>query len=157
MVEARVTVRVQADDFDVATETERLGTGFGAVASFVGLCRDEDGQLDALELEHYPGMAEAQIEVVAREAAERWQVGAVTVIHRFGRIRPDERIVLVLAASRHRDAAFDAVRFVMDYLKTDAPFWKKEWLVGGGEGEWVSAKESDDRSRDRWGDPPARR
>ena len=147
----RITVRVQAEDFDVARETEALGTGFGAVASFTGLCRDEGGRLEALELEHYPGMAEARIEEVAARAAERWPVDALTIIHRFGRIRPNERIVLVLAASRHRDAAFEATRYVMDYLKTDAPFWKKEWLTGGAEGEWVAASQSDDRSRDRWG------
>ena len=105
----RITVRVQAHDFDPAAETDALVPGFGAVASFTGHCRDEGGRLEALEIEHYPGMAEASIETVAREAASRFGAGAVTVIHRHGRIRPDERIVLVLAASRHRDAAFDAV------------------------------------------------
>ena len=146
-----IRVRVQEADFDVAAEIAALnGNGVGAVATFTGLCRDEDGRLEALELEHYPGMAEAQIEGVANEAARRWPLHALTVVHRHGRIPSGGNIVLVAAASRHRDAAFDAARFVMDYLKTDAPFWKKEWLRGGGEGRWVSARDTDDDARARW-------
>ena len=145
-------ILVQAQDFDLGAEIDRMsGDGAtGAVATFTGYCRDEDGRLDALELEHYPGMAEAQIEAVANAAADRFPLAALTIIHRHGRIRPGERIVAVLASSRHRDAAFDAARFVMDYLKTDAPFWKKEWLRGGAEGRWVPAKGEDDAARSRW-------
>ena len=150
---ARIDVRVQPHDFDIAAELAALSAGpnVGALATFTGLCRDEDGRLEALELEHYPGMAEEAIGRVAADAAERWPLDALTVVHRHGRIRPGGNIVLVAAASRHRDAAFEAARFVMDYLKTDAPFWKKEWLKGGGEGEWVNAKEGDDAARARWG------
>ena len=147
----RIDVRVQADDFDIAAEMAAIhGADVGAVATFTGLCRDEGGRLEALELEHYPGMAEAAITATAEAAAGRWPLHALTVIHRHGRIRPGGNIVLVAAASRHRDAAFEAARFVMDYLKTDAPFWKKEWLAGGGEGEWVDARDADDAARERW-------
>ena len=147
----RVDVRVQAEDFDLAAETTAIqAAGVGAVATFTGLCRDEGGRLEALELEHYPGMAEEAIAATARAATERWPLHALTVIHRHGRIAPGGNIVLVVAASRHRDAAFEAARFVMDYLKTDAPFWKKEWLTGGEQGEWVSARDTDDTARERW-------
>ena len=120
-------VRVQAEDFDLAAETARLVGGrsdVGAVVTFTGLCRNEGGRLAALELEHYPGMAEAEIIRICRIAIERWPVTGLTAIHRFGRIAPGGNIVLVLAASAHRQAAFDAANFVMDYLKTSAPFWK---------------------------------
>ena len=147
-----VDIRVQAEDFDLSAETAALGANanVGAVATFTGLCRDEDGRLEALELEHYPGMAEAAIGDVAKRAAERWPLHHLTVVHRHGRIAPGSNIVLVIATSRHRDAAFDAARFVMDYLKTDAPFWKKEWPKDGRPGEWVSAREADDDARERW-------
>ena len=150
----RIDVRVQADDFEVGAEMAALaGNGdTGAVATFLGCVRDESGRLEALELEHYPGMAEAQIGDVATAAAERWPLDALTIVHRHGRIAPGGRIVWVAASSRHRDAAFDAVRYVMDYLKTDAPFWKKEWLRGGEDGGWVEAKATDDATRDRWSD-----
>jgi molybdopterin synthase catalytic subunit len=146
-------VRVQAEDFDIAAETERLAGGrrdVGAVVAFTGLCRDEGGRLAALELEHYPGMAEAEIMRICRLAAARWPVAGITAIHRFGRIAPGENIVLVLAASPHRHAAFDAANYVMDYLKTSAPFWKKEHFVDGTEGGWVSAKEADNDAFGRW-------
>lgn len=150
---AQVHVRIQAEDFDVAAEVERLVAGradIGAVVTFTGLCRDEDGRLAALELEHYPGMAEAEIGRIAREACARWPVDGLVAIHRHGRIAPGGNIVLVAAASRHRRAAFEAAEFLMDYLKTRAPFWKKEHLKDGGSGQWVDARESDTRDADRW-------
>ena len=150
---APVIVRVQTDDFDAAAETARLtegGASAGAVVAFTGLCRDEGGRLAALELEHYPGMAEAEIARICRRAAERFSLLGVTAIHRVGRIAPGGNIVLVIAAAPHRHAAFDGASFVMDYLKTSAPFWKKEHFADGGTGGWVDAKESDDRAREKW-------
>ncbi|MCB1489230.1 MAG: molybdenum cofactor biosynthesis protein MoaE [Bauldia sp.] len=147
-----IEVRVQAGDFDVAAECEklsRLSTNVGAIVTFTGLCRDEDGRLQALELEHYPGMAEAEIARIAKEAADRWPLIGLTIIHRFGRIRPGENIVLVVAASVHRQAAFSAADFLMDFLKTRAPFWKKEHL-SDAEGGWVEAKKDDDQAVRRW-------
>jgi molybdopterin synthase catalytic subunit len=146
-------VRIQAADFDVATETELLTQGradVGAVVTFTGLCRDEAGSLAALELEHYPGMAEAEITRIAEEALQRWPLAGITAIHRFGRIKPGENIVLVVAASKHRQAAFEAASFLMDYLKSRAPFWKKEHRIDGSEGGWVDAKESDEAAAARW-------
>ncbi|MBN9241510.1 MAG: molybdenum cofactor biosynthesis protein MoaE [Mesorhizobium sp.] len=149
----RPVVRIQADDFDTASEIAALTTGrsdIGAVVTFSGLCRDEAGRLAALELEHYPGMAEAEIGRIAAEAAERWPLQGVTVIHRYGRIKPGDNIVLVVTASTHRQAAFEAASFLMDYLKSRAPFWKKEHGVDGSEGGWVDAKEADDEAAARW-------
>ncbi|MBH0238504.1 molybdenum cofactor biosynthesis protein MoaE [Methylobrevis albus] len=149
----RRSVRVQAEDFDTAAEIEAAGAGrtdVGAVASFSGLCRDEAGTLAALELEHYPGMAEAEIDRVVDAALARWPLLAVTVIHRFGRIRPGERIVLVVTASAHRAAAIEAADFLMDFLKTQAPFWKKEHRTDGTDGGWVAAKDADDARAARW-------
>ena len=146
-------VRIQADDFDIAEEIARLAEGradIGAVVTFSGLCRDEAGTLAALELEHYPGMAEAEILRIAMEAAERWPLLGLTAIHRHGKIPPGENIVLVVAASVHRRAAFEAAEFLMDYLKSRAPFWKKEHLRDGSTGNWVDAKEADDRAAERW-------
>ena len=146
-------VRIQAGDFDVAAEIALISAGkadVGAVVTFTGLCRDEAGTLAALELEHYPGMAEAEITRIAQEALERWPLAGITAIHRFGKITPGENIVLVVTASRHRQAAFDAANFLMDYLKSRAPFWKKEHLVDGSEGSWVDAKDSDDAAAARW-------
>lgn len=148
-----ITVRVGPEDFDVAAETARLTAGradIGAVVAFTGLCRNEDGRLSGLELEHYPGMAEAEISRICGEAVARFSLTAVTAIHRVGRIAPGENIVLVLAAAPHRHAAFDGASFVMDYLKTSAPFWKKEHFTDGSAGGWVEAKDSDDRARDKW-------
>ncbi len=147
-------IRVQAAPFDAAAESAALTQGrrdVGAVVTFTGLCRDEAGTLDALEIEHYPGMAEAEIASVVAEAERRWPLLGVTAIHRFGRIAPGEPIVLVVTASRHRDAAFQAASFLMDYMKTRAPFWKKEHRASGAAGDWVAAKGSDDAAAERWG------
>jgi len=149
-------VRVQREDFDVAAEIAVLAKGradVGAVVTFSGLCRDEAGTLSALELEHYPGMAEAEIGRIAAEAVERWPLQGLTVIHRFGKITPGENIVLVVAASAHRHAAFEAANFLMDYLKSRAPFWKKEHRADGSVGGWVEAKETDDEAAGRWKTP----
>jgi molybdopterin synthase catalytic subunit len=148
------TVRIQPEDFSVADEVAALSRGradVGAVVTFTGLCRDEGGRLAALELDHYPGMAEAEVLRVAEEAARRWPLDGVTVIHRFGHIRPGENIVLVATASSHRRAAFEAASFLMDFLKTRAPFWKREHLADGTVGEWVEAKGEDDAAAERWG------
>lgn len=152
MVRIVPVVRVQREDFDLAAEAARLAAvdGVGAVATFTGICRNEEGRLAALELEHYPGMAEAEIGRIAAEAAKRWPILALTVIHRVGVIRPGDNIVLVGAASTHREAAFAAAEFLMDYLKSRAPFWKKEHLADGSQGGWVEARESDDVALERW-------
>ncbi len=142
------------EDFDASTEVAALTAGrmdVGAVVTFAGLCRDEAGRLAALELEHYPGMAEEEIARVAAEAEQRWPLMGVTAIHRFGKIKPGENIVLVVTASAHRQAAFEAAEFLMDYLKTRAPFWKKEHNKDGTSGEWVEAKDADDKAMERWG------
>ena len=134
------TIRVQTEDFDAAAETLALTEGrtdVGAVASFIGLVRGEGERLSALELEHYSGMAEDQLAAIANKASESWPIDGLTVVHRHGTIPVGGQIVLVIAASRHRDAAFDAARFVMDYLKTDAPFWKKEHASDGTATNWV--------------------
>ena len=145
-------VRIQAEDFDVAAEIETVSKAgdVGAVVTFSGICRDEAGTLTALELEHYPVMAEAEIMRIARQAAERWPLAGLTAIHRYGKIRPGENIVLVVAASKHRRAAFDAASFLMDYLKSRAPFWKKEHRSDGSEGGWVDAKDTDEEAAARW-------
>ena len=146
-------IRVQAEPFDAGAESDALTRGrrdIGAVVTFTGLCRDEAGTLEALEIEHYPGMAEAEIAAVVAEAERRWPLMGVTAIHRFGRIAPGEPIVLVVTASRHRDAAFQAASFLMDYMKTRAPFWKKEHRMGGAAGDWVAAKATDDEAAERW-------
>lgn len=148
-----VTVRVQRGDFDLATEVQALSAGrhdIGAVVTFSGLCRDEAGMLSALELEHYPGMAEAEITRICDEAVSRFDLQAATAIHRYGKIAPGDNIVLVITASPHRQAAFDGANFIMDFLKTAAPFWKKEHDRDGTAGNWVSAKDEDDSARDRW-------
>ncbi|WP_113338828.1 molybdopterin synthase catalytic subunit [Rhizobium cremeum] len=146
-------IRVQAEDFDGAAETRAITGGrrdIGALVSFIGLCRDEGGSLSALELEHYPGMAEAEMRRIALEAIERFHLQALTAIHRFGRIEAGAQIVLVIAAAPHRQAAFDGASFMMDYLKTSAPFWKKEHMLDGVSGQWVAARDADDRARDKW-------
>ena len=147
------TIRVQSAPFDVAAESESLTRGrtdIGALVSFVGLCRDEAGTLSALELEHYPGMAEAELERIALEAESRWPLLGATIVHRVGRIAPGEPIVLVLTASAHRAAAFAAAEFLMDFLKSRAPFWKKEHRADGGAGGWVAAKDADEAALERW-------
>ncbi|WP_296715147.1 molybdenum cofactor biosynthesis protein MoaE [Rhodoblastus sp.] len=146
-------IRVQSENFDAAAESAALTEGrrdIGAIASFIGLCRDEAGTLEALELEYYPGMAEEEIARIADEAERRWPLLGVTVIHRHGRIRPGEQIVLVLCASAHRAAAFSAAEFLMDFLKSRAPFWKKEHRADGTQGEWVAAKDADEAALERW-------
>jgi len=147
------TIRVQLADFDAAAEAEALTRGradIGAVVSFVGLCRDEGGKLAALEIEHYAGMAEAEIARVAAEAEARWPLAGVTIVHRYGTIAPGGRIVLVVTASTHRGAAFAAAEFLMDYLKTRAPFWKRARRANGALEDWVEAKSSDSDAAERW-------
>jgi molybdopterin synthase catalytic subunit len=147
------TIRVQREDFDLQAEVDKLTKGkpgIGAVVTFSGLCRDEGGTLGALELEHYPGMAEAEISRIATLAIERFDLLGLTAIHRYGRIVPRENIVLVIAAAPHRQAAFDGANFVMDYLKTSAPFWKKEHGRDGKAGDWVSARDADDAALAKW-------
>ncbi|MBM2576162.1 molybdenum cofactor biosynthesis protein MoaE [Jannaschia sp. Os4] len=142
-------VSVQAHDFDLAAEAARLeATGAGAVVTFTGLVRDVAGGLRHMELEHYPGMTEKALAAIAAEAAERWPLDAVTVIHRHGRLAPGARIMMVATASRHRAAAFQAADFLMDYLKSRAPFWKRE-VTGQGAG-WVAATDEDEAALDRW-------
>src|SRR5271157_4003596 len=147
-------VRVQREDFDAGAEAAALAGGrkdVGALVTFVGYCRDEGGRLAALELEHYPGMAEEQMARVAREAEQRWPLIGVTAIHRYGRIAPGERIVLVAVASAHRGEAFAAAEMLMDFLKTRAPFWKRAVRADGVVEGWVEAKVEDDASAARWG------
>jgi molybdopterin synthase catalytic subunit len=150
------SIRIQREDFDVAVETAALTLGrpdIGAVVAFTGFCRDEGGRLSALELEHYPGMAEAELARILSDAEARWPLCGVTIIHRFGAIRPGEQIVLVLTAASHRRAAFEAAEFLMDYLKTRAPFWKREHLADGRIGPWVEATAKDDEAASRWERP----
>jgi len=147
------TIRIQEADFDVAREIALVSQGradIGAVVSFTGICRgtEESEPIAALRLEHYPGMAEAEIKRHADEAMARWPLQGLTVIHRFGRITPGENIVLVVTASSHRQAAFEAAEFLMDYLKTSAPFWKQEESTRGT--SWIEARDHDDAAAARW-------
>ena len=149
-----MTVRVQRDDFDVGAEIAALTKGntqIGAVTSFVGLVRDMDGAAGsgAMTLEHYPGMTEKMLAAIDDEANARWPLKASLIVHRYGRLAPGDRIVLVVVASPHRAAAFDACHFLIDWLKTRAPFWKLE-ETGTGEARWVEALESDDVAAERW-------
>jgi len=146
-------VSVQQDDFDPGAELAALTDGrtdIGAAVSFVGLVRDIHGgdTVSALTLDHYPGMTERELEKIADEAGNRWKLDGIRIVHRFGRMEPGERIVLVIALSAHRRDAFEACDFVMDFLKTRAPFWKREETQNGE--KWVSAKASDDADADRW-------
>jgi molybdopterin synthase catalytic subunit len=150
------TIRIQQADFDVAQEIAALSKGrtdVGAVVTFSGICRgSENGEpIAALALEHYPGMAEAEIGRHADEALSRWPLQGLTIIHRFGRIAPGENIVLVVTASSHRQAAFEAAEFLMDYLKTNAPFWKREESEKGT--SWIEARDHDDAATARWTKP----
>ena len=150
---APVTIRIQEADFDIAREIAALTQGrkdIGAVVSFSGICRgSENGEpIAALTLEHYPGMAEAEIKRHTDEAMSRWPLSGLTVIHRVGRITPGENIVLVLTASAHRQAAFEAAEFLMDYLKANAPFWKREESAAGT--SWIEARDHDDAAAARW-------
>jgi molybdopterin synthase catalytic subunit len=149
-------VRVQTEDFEAGAEIARLRAAnpkVGAVASFIGVARDiNDGSdVATLTLEHYPGMTERALEDICRRARERWDLIDVLVIHRVGEMRPLDQIVLVVVTSAHRGEAFAACEFVMDYLKTEAPFWKKEVTPQGS--RWVDARESDDAARERWAKP----
>ncbi|WP_068086298.1 molybdenum cofactor biosynthesis protein MoaE [Polycladidibacter stylochi] len=146
-------VRVQEENFNCEEETKSLSANrkdIGAIVSFTGLCRDENQTLAALELEHFPGMAEKQISFYCQQAVERWPLTGLTVIHRFGKIPAGEQIVLVIACSAHRRAAFEAADFLMDFLKTKAPFWKKEHFLDGQTGGWVEAKQEDEEDTKRW-------
>ena len=146
-------IRVQREDFDLASEIKELSAGnhqIGGVCSFIGLVRDiHPGASDqAMTLEHYPGMTEKLLTEIEEEAQSRWPLEASLIIHRFGRLEPGDQIVLVATASRHREAAFEACHFLMDWLKTKAPFWKLE--EANGKGEWVEARESDEEATRKW-------
>ncbi len=146
-------VRVQREDFDAGVEIAQLraaNSAVGAVACFIGVARDRnDGERVAtMTLEHYPGMTESALEDICTKAKSRWNVLDVLIVHRIGELRPTDQIVLVAVTSSHRGDAFDACEFVMDYLKTEAPFWKKESTPAGA--RWVEARDSDDTARSRW-------
>ena len=146
-------IRVQREDFDVGAELAALTsgkTGIGGVTSFVGLVRDiaGDQRVAAMTLEHYPGMTERELQAIEDEARRRWPLDAVLIIHRYGRLEPGERIVLVATASAHREAAFAACHFLIDWLKTKAPFWKLEETPQGE--HWVDAQAGDDAAAKRW-------
>ena len=144
-------IRVQREDFDVGAEMARLGRGkgaVGAVCAFVGVVRDVDGTLGAMTLEHYPGMTERALKTIEAEARERWPLEDILIIHRHGRLRPGDNIVLVATTSSHRKAAFESCEFLIDWLKTKAPFWKHEEGPGGA--RWVEARAADDDAASRW-------
>ncbi len=147
-------VRLQEGDFDITAEISTLvggRTDIGAVVTFTGLVRDmADGEpIVDMTLEHYPGMCEAELERIEAEALKRWQLKGTLIVHRYGKLTPGERIVLVVAMSAHRREAFEAAEFLMDFLKTRAPFWKKE-TAEGGNGQWVDARETDEDAIERW-------
>lgn len=146
-------VRVQREDFDVGAELASLTRGkhdVGGVTSFVGLVRDVHGEtrVGAMMLEHFPGMTEKELQRISAEAHARWPLAATLIVHRHGRLEPGDRIVLCAAASAHRQAAFDACAFLIDFLKTQAPFWKREETAAGE--RWVEARASDDAAAERW-------
>jgi molybdopterin synthase catalytic subunit len=150
-----VTVRVQTEDFDIGAELEKLSSGnhqVGGVASFIGLVRDiapaGSGASSSMTLEHYPGMTEKRLAEIEAEAQRRWPLAASLIIHRYGRLEPGDRIVLVATASSHREAALESCAFLIDWLKTDAPFWKLEEGPAGP--KWVEAKGSDDARKAKW-------
>ena len=153
------TVRIQREDFDVAAEQRLIAQGrgdVGAVVTFTGICRGGEGDdaISAMTLEHYPGMAEQEIARHVEEAEQRWALEGITVIHRHGRLVPGDNIVLVVTASSHRSDAFAAAEFLMDFLKTRAPFWKQEERAN--EKSWVAAKDQDDAAAERWRQPKRR-
>lgn len=155
-----MSVRIQHEDFDIGEEVGRLTAGrtdIGAVVTFTGAMRaDNDGHaVQRMTLEHYPGMTESELERVEAEARTRWPLQGVVIVHRVGDLEPGDNIVLVVTASAHRQAAFAAADFLMDYLKTQAPFWKKEVAADGSE-RWVDARDSDDRAAERWIAPASR-
>ncbi|MBR9652102.1 molybdenum cofactor biosynthesis protein MoaE [Thalassovita aquimarina] len=145
-------IRVQSEPFDLGAETNAFAdaqNGMGAVVTFTGIVRDLPGEgLDRMEIEHYPGMTEKALEKIAQQASERWDLGDVLIIHRYGNLKADDRIMMVATSSRHRVHAFEAAEFLMDYLKSRAPFWKKEFTASGA--EWVAAKDADEAALDRW-------
>jgi molybdopterin synthase catalytic subunit len=144
-------IRVQEEDFDIAAEIARLKQGrsdIGAIVTFTGTVRDQDGTITEMTLEHYPGMTETELARIEAEAHVRWPLQASLIVHRYGTLKPGDNIVLVITASTRRDAAFEAARFLMDYLKTSAPFWKRESGPGGT--RWVEAEARDDTARARW-------
>ncbi|WP_109467658.1 molybdenum cofactor biosynthesis protein MoaE [Albibacillus kandeliae] len=144
-------IAVQEQPFDLGAESDvfaAAATGMGAVVTFTGVVRDVDGGLEAMEIEHYPGMTESAIRKIAEDARDRWSLGDVLVIHRYGRLAPGERIMMVATAAPHRKDAFEAAEFLMDYLKSRAPFWKKE-ITRAGEG-WVAARCEDEDALKRW-------
>lgn len=146
-------IHVQKENFVLETEVKNLYlNNVGAVVSFVGLVREQasHGQVTAIELEYYPAMTQKALENIVQQAEQRWPLLAVTVIHRVGYLTTQEQIVLVAVASQHRHAAFAAAEFIMDYLKTQAPFWKKEYIAGQSEGIWVEAKDSDNQALAKW-------
>ncbi|NDW53984.1 molybdenum cofactor biosynthesis protein MoaE [Aliiroseovarius sp. PrR006] len=147
-----MTVRVQTDSFDQGAELSGFAQGrsdLGAVVSFTGIVRDEAGALDRMEIEHYPGMTEKAITSIVEEATRRWSLADCLVIHRHGPLRPGDQIMMVVTASAHRVAAFEAAEFLMDYLKSRAPFWKKEFTKDGST-DWVDAKVNDEEALKRW-------
>ncbi|WP_461517939.1 molybdenum cofactor biosynthesis protein MoaE [Porticoccus sp.] len=150
-----ISISVQAEDFDISQEYSQLqtdNTQVGGIAMFTGLVRDlTDNPLTAMHLEHYPGMTEASLQQTAEQAAERWPLIDIRILHRIGKLTPGEQIVFVGVSSAHREAAFSACEFIMDILKTSAPFWKKE-LHQDGAGNWVDAKASDQQRAERWND-----
>jgi molybdopterin synthase catalytic subunit len=144
-------IRVQAEPFDLGAEANAFAarqSGMGAVVTFTGIVRDLEGGLDAMEIEHYPGMTEAALTAIAEEAQARWQIGDALILHRHGRLAPDEMIMMVATSARHRRDAFEAAEFLMDYLKSRAPFWKKE--VTGAGAAWVAARDEDEDALSRW-------
>ncbi|MCP5075284.1 MAG: molybdenum cofactor biosynthesis protein MoaE [Rhodobacteraceae bacterium] len=150
-----MVVRVQSEDFDLGTELAALGAGrqdIGALVSFSGLVRDKIGDLLALELEHYPAMTQSALEEIDAEAQKRWSLNDSLIIHRYGRLEPGNQIMMVATAAAHRAAAFEAAEFLMDYLKSRAPFWKKEHRRDGSS-DWVDAREADETALGRWGQP----
>lgn len=151
-------IRVQQEDFDISAEVKQLTAGrsdIGAIVTFSGVVRGEgsDGALTDMTLEHYPGMTERELERVEREAQTRWPLQASLIIHRYGALKPGDNIVLVITASKHRQAAFEAAAFLMDYLKTSAPFWKKE-RFDGRSAQWVEARAADADAAARWAVEP---
>ncbi|MBC8013066.1 MAG: molybdenum cofactor biosynthesis protein MoaE [Methyloceanibacter sp.] len=144
-------IRVQQEDFDVGAEIAGMRAGrsdIGAIVTFTGTVRDQNGAVEEMTLEHYPGMTERELSRIEAEACARWALQASLIVHRYGTLKPGDNIVLVVTASEHRDAAFDAARFLMDYLKTSAPFWKRE--TGPGGERWVEASTGDDNTKARW-------
>lgn len=146
-------ISVQHEDFDIAAEIDQLKKGrtdLGAIATFTGLVRDIHGEksIKKMTLEHFPAMAKKELAKIGTEASDRWPLQGLTIIHRYGELYPGDQIVLVITISHHREAAFNAAQFIMDWLKTDAPFWKKEETADGT--HWVDAKTDDDEKKDRW-------